>query len=163
MELLADRLDRIHLRVRVPGAPIYGELRHQREISISFGQDTYRWTNESQLQHALATLARLLSAGWAQEYNAALSDCGMEVVPPPEVRARGYEQARDKIQSMGMSADGRIAIVAIGLRDFAARIVPGTIRELSEQEFKAGVREAATAFLNNHMDQIRELQREYYK
>lgn len=162
MELLADRLDRIHLRVRVPGAPIYAELRHQREIGISFGQDTYRWTNEAQLQHALATLARLLSAGWAHEYTAALRDCGLEVVPPPEVRARGYEEARDKIEAIGTSGDGRVAIVAIGLRDFAARIVPGTVRELSEQRFTACVREAATAFLDNHMAQIRELQRQYF-
>jgi hypothetical protein len=161
MERLADRLDGIHLRVRAPGTEIYGELRHQRDVGITFGQDVYRWTNESTLERALVAVARLLSAGWAREYHAALRAAGLEVFPPPQLRDPEYEQEKSRIEAIGMSANGRVTIVAIGLREFAARIAPGTVRELSEQEFTASVRDAAAAFVASHLAGLRELQRRY--
>lgn len=36
MDRLAERLDRIHLRARVPGMEIHGELRDRQRIEISF-------------------------------------------------------------------------------------------------------------------------------
>jgi len=159
---LGDRLDKIHVRVRVPGTPIQGELHHRGEIGISFDPDSYQWLRESRLAHYLATVARLLYAGWTREYRAAISSSLLPVDPPEEVRNRAYEQARDEVEASGSSADGRVTVSAVGLRNFTARITPGTIRELTEQEFVSRAREAATAFLADHRAQIRELKLAFF-
>jgi hypothetical protein len=79
------------------------------------------------------------------------------VNPPIEVRNRDYEQARDAVEATGSSADGRVTVSAVGMRNFKVRIAAGTVRELSEREFVQRVREAATAFLDDYMAQIHEL------
>jgi hypothetical protein len=155
MDTLAERLDRIHLRVRVPGMEIYGELSDRRRIAISFGQDTYSWMAESRLEQALAMVARLLSAGWGQEYHRAMRNSGLEV---SYLRNDDYEQARAELTATGVSADGLVSISAVNLKDFTVRIPRGTIREVPERTFVASANEAATAFLDDHMAKIRELQ-----
>ncbi|TCO55975.1 hypothetical protein [Actinocrispum wychmicini] len=158
MDTLAERLDRIHLRVRVPGMAIYGELSDRRRIAISFGEDTYPWMNEPRLEQALAVVARLLTAGWAQEYHRAMRNSGLEVSLSPDLRDDDYEQARAELTATGASADGLVTISAVNLRDFAVGITRGTIREVPEREFVASANEAAAAFLADHMAKIRELQ-----
>lgn len=158
MGVLADQLAGIRVAARVPGTEIHGEVRGGRgDVGVSFGQDTYQWLKESHLEHHLATLARLLTAGWTREYRTVLSDSLLCVDPSAEVRNQDYERARDAIAATGSSADGRIVVSAVGLRDFTVRVRPGTVRELREQEFTARVREAADAFRTDYLDQIREL------
>jgi hypothetical protein len=162
MGTLGDQLSNIHLRVRVPGTEIQGELRHRSEISISFGPGTYQRLRESHLEHYLATVARLLYAGWTREYRSALSSSLLEVDPPKDARNRAYEEAKNHIKASGSSADGRITVSAVGLQNFTVRITPGTLRELSEQEFIAGARAAATAFGDDHRTRIRELKTQFF-
>ena len=161
MDTLAERLDRIHLRVRVPGMEIYGELRDRRRIEISFGEDTYSWMSESRLEQALAVLARLLTAGWGQEYHQAMRNSGLEVSLSPELRNEDYEQARAELTATGTSADGLVSISAVNLQDFTVRIPRGTIREVPEPKFVTSANEAAAAFLADHMAKILELQHRY--
>lgn len=161
MDTLAERLDRIHLRVRVPGMEIYGELSNRQRIAISFGEDTYSWMNEPRLEQALAVVARLLAAGWAQEYHRAMRNSGLEVSLSPDLRNDDYEQARAELTATGFSADGLVSISAVNLQDFAVHIPPGTIREVPEHRFVASANEAATAFVADHMAKIRELQHRY--
>lgn len=159
MKPLDERLDGIHIRVRVPGAEIYGELRDRRCVDVTFGPDTYGWSSETYLEQAVATLGRLLTARWTEAYHAALRDSGLAVTPLPGSRSTDYERARERIEATGASADGRVVISAVGLRNFAVRIRPGTVRELPEQDFAERVRDAAAVFLTDHMNQVRELQR----
>lgn len=154
MGTLADRLDGIRTRVRVPGTEIHAELSNRTRIDVSFGDGTYEWLHEGDLQYHLATLARLLVAAWMREYRAALTDNELLLRPPEELRNRDYERACDELAAGGASADGRVTVSAVGLRDFAVRIVPGTLRELTEQQFRSCVREATTAFLADHMTRI---------
>lgn len=161
MDTLAERLDRIHLRVRVPGMEIYGELSDRQRIEISFGEDTYPWMAESRLEQALAVLARLLTAGWGQEYHQAMRDSGLEVSLSPDLRNEDYEQARDELTATGASADGLVSITAVNLRDFSVRVPRGTIRDVPEETFVASANEAATAFVTDHLAKIRELQQRH--
>jgi hypothetical protein len=161
MDTLAERLDRIHLRVRVPGMEIYGELRDRQRIEISFGEDTYSWMAESRLEQALAVLARLLTAGWGQEYHQAMRNSGLEVSLSPDLRNDDYEQARAELTATGESADGLVSISAVNLRDFSVRIPRGTIREVPERQFVASASEAAATFLADHLAKIRELQQRH--
>lgn len=154
MGALADRLDGIRVRVCVPGTEIRAELSERTRIDVSFGEGTYEWLHEGDLQHHLATLARLLVTGWMRDYRAALTANDLLPAPPEELRNRDYERARDELVASGASGDGRVTVSAIGLRDFTVRIVPGTLRELTEDRFRSCVGEAATAFLADHMNRI---------
>ncbi|HEY4024301.1 MAG TPA: hypothetical protein VGM75_36835 [Pseudonocardiaceae bacterium] len=158
MDTLAERLDRIHLRVRAPGVEIYGELSDRERIAISFGEDTYQWLAESRVEQALAAIARLLSAGWGQQYHQAIRDSGLEVLSP-ELRDASYEQARAELTATGTSADGLVSFSAVNLRDFRVRVPPGTIRAVPEATFVASANEAAGALVADHMAKIRELKR----
>ncbi|HEV3360945.1 MAG TPA: hypothetical protein VG247_29350 [Pseudonocardiaceae bacterium] len=159
MDTLAERLDRIHLRVRVPGMEIYGELSDRRRVEISFGEDTYSWLSESRLERELAVLARLLTAGWGRDYHRAMRECGLDVSLAPDLRNDDYEQARAELVATGASADGLVSISAVGLRDFSVHIRRDTAGQAPEQVFVASANEAAAAFLADHMAKIRELQR----
>lgn len=161
MRTLAERLDRIQLRVRAPGVEIYGELSDRNRIAISFGQDTYRWLAESRVEQALAMIARLLSAGWGQRYHQAIRDSGLEVLSP-ELRDAGYERARAELTAVGTSADGLVSFSAVNLWDFRVRIPQGTISAVPEATFVASANEAACAFVADHMAKIRELKRRHF-
>lgn len=157
MGRLADRLASIHVRARVPGTEIHGEMRHPGHIAVTFGPDTYEWLHEQHLAHHLATLARQLHAGWTREYRAALADSLLNVDPADDVRDHAYERARDQLTTTATSPDGRITISAVGLRDFTVHITPGTLHTLNEHQFTQATNEAATTFFTNHMTQIQEL------
>lgn len=161
MDTLADRLDRIRLRVRAPGVEIYGELSDRDRISISFGEDTYQGLTESRVERALAMIARLLSANWGQRYYQAMRDSGLELLPP-EFRDAGYEQARAELTATGTSADGLVSFSAVNLRDFTVRIPRGTIRAVPEATFVASANEAAGALVADHLAKIRELKRRHF-
>jgi hypothetical protein len=149
------------LRVRAPGVEIYGELSDRERFAISFGEDTYQWLAQSRLEQALAVIARLLSAGWGQQYHQAMRDSGLEVLPP-ELRNQDYEQARSELTATGVSADGLVSISAVNLQGFRVRIPRGTIRAVPEEKFVASANEAAGAFLADHMAKIRELKRQHF-
>lgn len=163
MGALADRLDGIRIRVRVPGTDIHAELTDRTRIDVSFGDGTYEWLHEGDLQHHLATLARLLVAGWMREYRAALTANDVPTRPPEELRNRDYEQACDELAASGASSDGRVTVSSVGLRDFQVRITPGTLRQLTETEFRSRVREATTAFLADHTNSIQLLKLRHLK
>jgi hypothetical protein len=161
MGALADRLDAIRVRVRVPGTGIEAELRDRRDVEVSFGEGGYAWLHEADLEHHLATLARLLHAGWARQHRAALAAAGLDVDPPEPLRNREFEAARDAAAVSGRSADGRVTISAVGLRGFTVRVVRGTQHALPEAEFLARVREATAAFFADLAARTRELRSQY--
>jgi hypothetical protein len=162
MSSLGERLDNIHLRVRVPGTDINAELRNRRDISISFGPDVYPWLNERHLEHYLANLARLLYVAWVREYRAALSDSFRDAGYPEFQRDRDFLAARDEMESQGESADGRLTISAVGMQNVQVRIAKGTLRELSEHQFVACAKEAINALADDHMTKIRALKLRFF-
>ncbi|WP_429421050.1 hypothetical protein [Nocardia sp. GAS34] len=69
---------------------------------------------------------------------------------------------RDATRAVGKSSDGRITIGTLGMRKFAVRIEPGTVRELTEIEFCAGVSEAAGSVIHTYQTKVGALKRRYY-
>lgn len=158
---LADRLDRIRVRVRAPGTDIEAELRNRNEFALSFGEGVYEFIDERALERALASLARLLYAGWQRQYREAISDTRLNIDPEDQHDFNFQEESR-AVESHGESGDGRVALSAVGMDEFTARIKPGTLRELREGEFTALVTEAAARLLENYQATMNELKVRFY-
>jgi hypothetical protein len=157
MSSLGERLDAIRLRVEVPGTEIVAELRRRDDVTISFGPDRYQWLGERDLEHHMASLARLLYTAWVRAYRNALSDAFLDAMGATDQRDRDYLTARAQLRERGVSGDGRITITAVDMRDIEVRIIDGTLRVLTEQQFAASTREAVTALLNDRRTKVREL------
>lgn len=163
MTSLGNRLDAIHLKVRVSGTDIEAELRNRTDVTISFGDGGYQWLAERDLEHHMASLARLLYTAWVRAYRGALSDASRSAMDgPPDQRERDVLAARAQLREHGASSDGRITISATDMRDITVRIVPGTLRALSEAEFVADTREAVAALLADRRAKVRELKLRYF-
>lgn len=158
---LAERLDKIRVRVQAPGADIEAELRHRMEITLSFGESVYDFIDERALERTLSSLARLLYAGWQRQYQHAISDTAINLDPEDQHDFNFRDECR-AVESRGESGDGRVAISAVGMDQFVAHIQPGTVRELPEHEFTTKVAEAATRLVQHYRAQVAELQVRYY-
>jgi hypothetical protein len=162
MSSLGERLDAIHLRVRVPGTEIGAELRGRGEVMISFGPNLYQWLGERDLEHYMASLSRLLYAAWVRAYRTALSDAFLDAMGAEDQRDRDYLAARARLRERGASSDGRITITAVDMRDITVHIADGTLRVLTEQQFVARTREAVTVLLDDHRTKVRELKVRFF-
>jgi hypothetical protein len=161
MGQLADRLNSIRVRVRVPGTEIEAELRNRTDVTISFGESVYEFLDERGLKRSLASLARLLYAAWLREYRAAIEDSALDVAPHDQ-RDYDFLDARSEIESSGASGDGRIKFSAVGMQDLTVEIVPGTVRELTENQFAVRTKEAVTILIQNYMAKVRDLRIRFY-
>lgn len=163
MTSLADRLDAIRLKVRVPGTDIEAELRNRTDVTISFGDGGYQWMAERDLEHHMASLARLLYTAWVRAYHATLSDAFLSAMnASSDQRERDFLAARAQLRERGASSDGRITISARDMHDITVRIMPGTLRLLSEGQFVADTREAVAALLADRRSKVRELKLRYF-
>ncbi len=158
---LAERLDRIRVRVSAPATDIEAELRNRTEITLSFGESVYEFIDERALERALASLARLLYAGWQRQYREAISGTGLDIDPNDQHDFNFQEESR-AVESYGESSDGRVALSAVGMDEFTARIKPGTMRQLRETEFAARATESATRLLDDYQTTMDELKVRYY-
>jgi hypothetical protein len=161
MGQLADRLDAIEVRVSVPGIEIEARLRDRTDVTISFGDGVYGFVSEVRLQNYLASLARLLYAGWLRQYRAAMAESALDITPVDQ-RDHDFLEARSEIESSGASSDGRIRFAAVGMQEITAGIEPGTLRELSEEQFTDRTKEAVTELIQDYLGKVRELKLQFY-
>ncbi|PPK67023.1 hypothetical protein V5P93_003362 [Actinokineospora auranticolor] len=158
---LAERLDGIRVCVRAPGADIEAELRLRTAITVSFDEGVYEFIGEPTLERALAGAARLLWVGWQRQYRAAIDGTNL-TVDVDDLHDSRFFSDRAKVEAIGGSSDARIAITAIGMENFSVHIKPGTIREISEDRFTAGVSEAATKLIQDFQAKVHDLKTRYY-
>ncbi|WP_258175231.1 hypothetical protein [Actinopolyspora mortivallis] len=109
----------------------------------------------------LASLARLLYAGWQRQYREAIEGRGLDVEPHDQHDFDFQAECR-AVESYGESSDGRFALSAVGMDEFTARIKRGSLRELREDEFAARVSEAATLLVRDYQAKTTELKLRYY-
>lgn len=166
MGLLAQRLDDMHVRVTAPGGDISGELRGRDQVHIAFAAGRYQWLSEQYVEQQLAALGRLLWAGRMKAYHAAVSAALQMPVdrdePPASPRDVDYYAARDNLVARGACVDNSVHIEVHGMRSWAVRIVPGSLRRFREDEFAVRVQEAATALVRDQFAQIRMLKDQIY-
>lgn len=158
---LADRLDNIRVRANPPGMDVEAELRNRNEFTLSFGESVYEFIDHSALERGLASVARLLYAGWVRQYQEAIAETNLDTDPKDQHDLNFREETR-AIESCGESSDGRVAFSAVGMDDFTARIKQGTLRELDDREFAARASEAATLLVEDYMAQTTVLKMRYY-
>ncbi|MBA8826322.1 hypothetical protein FHX42_003698 [Saccharopolyspora lacisalsi] len=158
---LAERLDGIRVRVNAPGADIKAELNNRTDFTLSFGESVYEFIDERALERALASLARLLYAGWQRQYREAISDTGLDIDPNDQHDFNFQEECR-AVESYGESGDGRVALSVVGMDEFTAQIKRGTQRELRESEFAARATEAAALLVEDYQVKTSELKVRYY-
>ncbi|GIF23170.1 hypothetical protein BJ973_000474 [Actinoplanes tereljensis] len=160
----AERIDAIRFQVQVPGTQISAELSRRDQIRIDFGSGAnYRQLSDSDVEHYLGALARLLFANWLRAYRQTLDE---HIVIEPGIdnwQDREFYEAREKIVGQGASADGRIQLIGDGLRNVTVKLAPGTVSRLSEDECADGVRVAAAALIEDYTGQVAELKERIYR
>jgi hypothetical protein len=155
-------LDGIRVRVRAPGADVEAELRQRTGITLSFGESVYDFINESALERVLASLARLLWAGWQRQYRAAIEETDLNI-DADDLRDSNFFADRAKVEAFGASSDKRITITAVGMENFSVQIAPGTVREVPEDRFAANAADAATKVIQDFQAKVDELKKRYYE
>ncbi|NHD16200.1 MULTISPECIES: hypothetical protein [unclassified Actinopolyspora] len=158
---LAERLDGIRVRANAPGMDIRAELHNRTEFTLSFGESVYEFVDERALERALASMARLLYAGWQRQYREAIEETGL-IIDPEDRHDFDFQEECRAVESYGESADGCVALSAVGMDEFSARIKSGTLRKLSENEFAARVSEAASLLVADYQAKTTELKIRYY-
>jgi hypothetical protein len=163
-DTLAQRLDNIRVKVKVPGVEIYAEIAGRDQVTISFGPDVYAWVSERDMERYMGTLARLLFVCWNRAYRAALTDefIGHVLSGPSNDIDRSYLAARDGLVATGQSSDGRVRITSRGLKEIEIDIADGTTRMMNEHEFAECTRAAVADLTRDHMDKIYELRMRLY-
>ena len=167
MNVLADRLDSMKVRVSAPGGKLAAELRNRSEVELRFARGSYQWYSERSLETQLASLGKLLWAARMKGYHLAVSEALGEPVareaPPVTPRDQAFYAARDRLVAEGRPADGRVAVAVRGMRDWQVTIANGTLRALNEDEFAARVNEAAGKLINDQQMKVWELKQRYYE
>jgi hypothetical protein len=141
---------------------IEAELRQRTDISLSFGESVYEFVDESALERALAGIARLLWVGWQRQYRAAIEETDLNI-DADDLRDSNFFADRAKVEAIGESGDERIRISALGMENFSVHVKPGTVREISDDQFSASASEAATKLVQDFQVKVDELKKRYYE
>ncbi|WP_405164382.1 hypothetical protein OG203_04490 [Nocardia sp. NBC_01499] len=128
---------------------------------MSFGESAYAFVDDSRLERALTAIARLLWVGWQRQYRRAIEYTDLHIDADDQHDLNFFAE-RAEIEAIGESSDERITISAIGMENFSVRIEPGTVREISEAEFRASAAEAATKLIEDFLTKVAELKKRYY-
>ena len=166
MGVLADRLDRMRIRVTSPNGKITAELYDRTAVRLSFAPGSYRWYSERTMERQLAGLGRVLWANRMKGYYQALSEAFGATVTrestPVTQRDLAYAAARDTLVAEGRSPDGQIRITVRGMREWTIRITDGTLDALPERRFAAGVEQAASELILDQFAKVRQLKDHHY-
>ena len=164
---LADRIDTMRVRAATLGDGITAELRDGSQLSFSFREDYYRlFDYESDMERQLEALAGHLWVARNRETRRIFTDVtGEDFIPgdpPSDERGFAWQNEREQLEATGSSADGRVSVRVVGLRDWRVSIRPGTLRVLDEYEFAATVAEAAGEMIRDLFDKLTALSYKYY-
>lgn len=163
---LADRLDRMLVRVTSPDRSVTAELHGRTDVRLTFAPGVYDRSYQQDLEAQLETVAKLLWAARMKAYYAALSEV-LELTitgetKPISPRDVDYYAARNELLAEGQSRDGHCHLSVHGMRHWTVRIASGTLDVLSEPEFGQAISEAADQLIRDQQTKIRELKQEFY-
>ncbi|GAA2471298.1 hypothetical protein [Winogradskya humida] len=163
---LADRIQAMRVRASTPDGSITADLTDRDRLTLHFPQGFYELCTESDLERRLTHLASLLWVARTREYWRTFSDhTGQQITgedTPISARDIDWRTERDEIIARGYSPDGRIAVKAVGMRQWQVDIAPGTVRALDERQFTAAVAQAATELVQDQFAKIAALSNKYY-
>ncbi|WP_432971047.1 hypothetical protein [Dactylosporangium sp. CA-233914] len=159
----AQRLEALTVRVQVPGAAIGAALTRRNEVTLEFGPGEYQRLTDADLEHHLATVARLLHTAWLRAYRQTLDPSIVDTPGVDNDTDRAFYDARAEVVGRGASPDGRIRLTAHGPQRVTAGIARGTVAELSEEQFVEAFRAAGVALILDYTAQVDELKDRIYR
>ncbi|GAB3261991.1 hypothetical protein [Kineosporia babensis] len=163
---LADRLASMRVSVTMPDQGMSAELLGSSQVTARIQEGLYTRSRDADLEWRLTTLAGLLWVARTREYRRIFADvtgqASAGAARPISPRDIAFAQERDEIVAAGSSADGRVALQTTGMLQWRATVEPGTLRQLDEAEFLAGVGQAAGALIRDHADAVAALKNKHY-
>ena len=162
---IAERVERMLVRVETPSRNVSAELLGRDDLRISFAPGFYQRADRVEMQAQLAQVARLLWAAWSRHYDLILSDeyGGLiEKRRPESERDVTFDEQRDQLIAHGSSPDGRILVDVRGMRDWKVSVAADAMRVLRESEFGAGVAAAARELVADQQLKILQLKVHVY-
>jgi len=164
--MFSNLLEGVSITVKSQDGKITCELSGGNRLAIEFAPGSYRRYSEGDLEHQLS---HLLSALWVahdrENFEALRRATGREFITGKSRlsgRRLEFAEARDRLQSRGVSRSGDIAINVTGAHRWIVKLKPGVVRRLTEEEF---LYELWTAFVAADRDRRRNLvlfKREFY-
>ncbi|MGN9910981.1 hypothetical protein ACTMTJ_25825 [Phytohabitans sp. LJ34] len=151
-----------------PDGCVSAVLTHPSELDVTFTPGCYGRYREDTLERQLAAVATGLWAGHRRGFLAALSEAlgepargdGQEL--DSERDSQGYREAVAAVVADRRSPSGRIRATTTALVRWDFEISPGTVRALSEEEFRQELLAVGRATLDDFFAQVRELKDEHY-
>ncbi|WP_067508260.1 hypothetical protein [Actinoplanes sp. TFC3] len=163
---LADRVDSMRVRASTPDKGIIGELYSRDQLSLSFQEGLYQLLDDEALERRLAVLANLLWVARTREYSRIYADItgdySVGEEKPISERDIAWQTERDSLEVSGSSADGRLTVRSVGMRQWDVAVQPGTARELDEHQLSVAVGEAAGALIRQQFAGLAALSNKYY-
>lgn len=154
-----EHLEGLTAEAETPDGTAFARLRGTHDIRVSFAPGYYAHTTEARLADKLVQLGRLLWVARMREYYRQKSNLLEREVRgegrPRNERQAARREARDSIVATGRSDDGRVELSAVGLLNWSATIAPGTVRQLSEEQFTAACSQAAERLVEDHLWQLK--------
>jgi hypothetical protein len=148
------------VRVQAPSGSLSAEIRGRNDVSVAFAPGFYYRADEHEMEHQLASVAKLLWAARTREYNRIISDEHEQTIEDTRpVSERDYEfyEKRDSLLAEGQSTDGRVYLSVRGMREWKVKVASGAMHQLREDEFTAQVASAARELIADQIAKIREL------
>lgn len=155
------------VRVTSPNDQVTATLYGDERISVQLAPGYYERTDTSALTAQVARLAQLVFIARTRAFFELRSEeVGHPVHPatrPVNDLAAEYDDAMTRLAVEGRSADGAVALTAVGMAHFAATLAPGTRHRLDATAFAQALSEAATALLRDQIERGGELRRFVYR
>ncbi|WP_199512223.1 hypothetical protein [Nucisporomicrobium flavum] len=163
---LADRVDSMRVSVSTPDGGLTAELRDRDQLSLTFRDGLYQLLDDADLGRRLAVLAQLLWVARTREYwriyGDVTGDYSTGEDKPISERDIAWKTERDNLEVTGSSADGRVTVRCVGMRQWQVTVRPGTVRALDEHQFSIAAGEAAGALIRDQFAALAALSNKYY-
>jgi hypothetical protein len=168
--VLAERMERLVVRVQSPDRYISAVLSHPLHLDVTFTPGTYRRYREHALERQLDVVATRLWTGHRRGYLHALSEAlgepdrgerdqdAMDIDP----HSRRYQEAAASIVARGESPGRDIHVTTTALVRWEFAISTGTVHRVGEDQFRRDLVIAARSVLDGYLAQVRELKNEHF-
>ncbi|MGH8791727.1 MAG: hypothetical protein ACRDXX_03670 [Stackebrandtia sp.] len=167
MGVIADRLDRMTVKVTSPDGHIKGKLADRDQVSVRFRPGSYVYYTEQALERQLSRLGTLLWTGYQRGYLTVVTEAGGEVLRGPQdawdASSREFLARRRDVKVECHSPDRTIQLRTVGLSEWTTRIAPGTLDWLSEAGFLEALHAVVPVTVGRYFQKVEALKYECFE
>ncbi|GAA4604153.1 hypothetical protein GCM10023107_66880 [Actinoplanes octamycinicus] len=159
---MIDRCDTMAVHASAPAGGVHGEARWPGKVEISFSSGCYGQISDSEVERRLAQVIQLLWTRYLERQRAVRAEFGVHEIEDDPVRDNVFRADRDRIVAVGQSDDGRVVVSAEGIHRWRVVVADGTVRVLTERDFRAAVNTAVMRLVADQARQVLELKGRVY-